>query len=70
MGDDARLASLVVRIRRPNLVGDVTWISGTVLSKQMIETGGLVGCQLTGTNQRGEQTTTATATVELRSRES
>jgi acyl dehydratase len=65
MGDAGQLLDLQVRIAGPNLVGDVTWIAGQVTGKDGRAGSGTVKCQLTGTNQRNEETTRAAATVLL-----
>jgi acyl dehydratase len=65
MSDEGELIELNVRIKRPNFVGDVTWISGEVTMCEALDDKGRVHCALTGTNQRGEETTTARAIVLL-----
>jgi acyl dehydratase len=65
MGDPGQLLELQVRILRPNLVGDVTWITGQVTGKDRSAAAGTVKCQLKGTNQRNEETTRGTAAVLL-----
>jgi acyl dehydratase len=74
-GDDAFIRELDVRLRRPNLLGDVNWLTGTVWKKDPRvsdeitclggEPYGSVTCNLTATNQRGETTASAVATVVL-----
>jgi acyl dehydratase len=64
-GDSGFLSEISVDIRRPNYLGDVTWVDGSVLSVTRSEDGWRVECGLTATNQRGEQTTRGTATVLL-----
>ena len=67
-GDDGFLSALEVRLRRPNLVGDTTWLDGEVSAVREPEPGDdgvLVDCSLRATNQRGEETATGTATVRL-----
>ncbi len=65
MGDDAFLKTLEVQERRPNILGDTTWLTGKVIRKY--ERGGppCVDCQLWGDNQRHERTTLGWATVIL-----
>jgi acyl dehydratase len=73
-GDDGFVAEHHVRLRRPNFLGDCTWLTGVVKSKHgelepaRLELGsdyGAVECHVTGTNQRGEVTATARAIVGL-----
>jgi acyl dehydratase len=65
MGDAGQLINLQIRILRPNLVGDVTWISGQVSGKETDARGNSIECVLTATNQRNEETARGTATVML-----
>ncbi|HEX5116149.1 MAG TPA: MaoC family dehydratase N-terminal domain-containing protein [Pseudonocardiaceae bacterium] len=67
-GDASVLRELDARLRRPNLLGDTTWVRGTVTGKQPGTHSDLVTCELSTTNQRGEVTATATAVVELPNR--
>lgn len=65
-GDDGSVAELEVRLRRPNLLGDTTWLSGTVAAVDHdSELAGRVTCSVSGTNQRDEVTVTATAQIRL-----
>lgn len=64
-GDDGFLEVLEVRLRAMNHIGDTTWLSGRVTDKREGAHGPLVDCAVEGVNQRGEVTTTATATVRL-----
>jgi acyl dehydratase len=64
-GDDGFLTELEVRLRRPNFVGDTTWLKGQVTALVPDSDSVLVDCAVTGTNQRGEETTTGTAKVRL-----
>jgi acyl dehydratase len=64
-GDDGALVELDVRIRRPNLLGDVTWIDGEVTGIRETDDGRVIDCALRAVNQRGEVSTTATAAVRL-----
>jgi acyl dehydratase len=69
MGDDAWLWKLSAEFRKFNYVGDTQWITGTVTKRYEAEGGRpAVDLELTATNQRGEVTTTGTATVLLASR--
>ena len=65
MGDAGQLINLQIRILRPNLVGDVTWISGQVSGKEADGSGNRIECALTARNQRNEETARGTATVLL-----
>ncbi len=65
-GDDAFIQDLEVRLRRPNLLGDVTWLTGVVVKKST--PGGLVTCELTARNERDETTASGVATVRLPTR--
>jgi acyl dehydratase len=63
MGDDGDLLHLKVVFKRPNLVGDTTWYTGTV---RTVDVGtGEVVVDLAGTNQRGVVHTTGEATLRL-----
>ena len=64
-GDAGFLREFDGRLRRPNLLGDITWISGTVTRKRLDGDAAVIDCELTATNQRGEVTASATATVQL-----
>jgi acyl dehydratase len=63
MGDDAELRSLSVRLRAPNLLGDLTRLTGSVTDVSADD--GLVTVQIAATNQRGTATATGTAVVRL-----
>lgn len=64
MGDGAFLAALDVRIRRPEIFGDVIRIGGTVTDVTSDETGSArYSIALESVNQHGEVTGTATAEV-------
>jgi acyl dehydratase len=65
MGDDGFIAQISMRVRKPNFIGDTTWLTGAVVSKRDAEPDGLVECALVATNQRGEISTRAVATVRL-----
>lgn len=68
MGNDGRLLELEGRLRRPNIVGDITAVSGRVASKSVVDGSAVVVCELTGANQTGEETVVGSATIELVSR--
>ena len=56
MGDNAFLTKLSGTLRRPNVVGDVTRIRGTVQRKWVEGDYHLVQCEMRASNQRGEAT--------------
>jgi acyl dehydratase len=64
-GDDGFVETLDVQIRRPNFLGDVSWVTGQVTGLEPRADSGAARCRLEITNQRGEVTTTAQATVVL-----
>jgi acyl dehydratase len=69
-GDDAWVAALNVTLRKPNLVGDITWLRGQVVGKSVTEAGDhVVELACEGESQRGEQNMRGTATVRLPSRD-
>jgi len=63
MGDRGELRRLSVQVRRHNLIGDVTWCHGAVVSKD--EAASTVTLGLQAINQRDEVTATGEAVVEL-----
>jgi acyl dehydratase len=65
MGDDGFLKRLSVRLRRPNFVGDTTWVHGKVVRKYQENNEALVDCELWCDNQRNEVTAFGQATVVL-----
>ncbi|MBI4307418.1 MAG: MaoC family dehydratase N-terminal domain-containing protein [Chloroflexi bacterium] len=69
MGDDAFLKRLDVELRRPNIVGDTTWLRGRVVKKSEKDGEHLAECEMWGENQRGEKTTTGRAIVRLPKRQ-
>jgi acyl dehydratase len=70
MGDDAWLWKLDCEFRLFNYVGDVTWLSGTVVRRHLAEGDRpAVDLDLRGVNQRGEVTAPGHATILLPSRE-
>ncbi|MGI9626988.1 MAG: alpha/beta fold hydrolase, partial [Longimicrobiales bacterium] len=68
MGDHGLLRRLAVKIQQPNLVGDVTWLTGEVFSKDSSQNQTRLEIRIEGTNQLGEVTTRADAVVELPTR--
>jgi acyl dehydratase len=67
-GDDGFLVELDVRVRRPNFVGDTTWLRGEVTAvgpEGDSADSVMVEASVKGVNQRDEETTTATAKVRL-----
>jgi len=65
MGDLGTLRRLRVVLRRPNLLGDTTWVRGRVTAIRLEEGHGLVDCELICTNQRDVVNALGTAVVEL-----
>lgn len=66
MGDDAWLWKLSVEFRKFNYVGDTQWITGTVVRHYEADGGRpAVDLELKAVNQRGDTTTTGTATILL-----
>ncbi|WP_296535492.1 MaoC family dehydratase N-terminal domain-containing protein [Rhizorhabdus sp.] len=69
VGDDAFIHRIRYELRAFNYVGDVTWLTGRILEARTDpELGPLIEVEITGTNQRGQQNITATATVLVASR--
>jgi acyl dehydratase len=64
-GDDAFLAALHVRLLRPNLLGDVTWLRGQVTAATRTPDGDFVDCTVEAVNQHDERTAAGTARVRL-----
>lgn len=63
-GDDALLTELSVRLRKPNFIGDVTWLGGEITA--IDETGdGSAAFEIHATNQRDEITAIGTGKVRL-----
>jgi hypothetical protein len=56
LGDDGWLRLLDVQVRLFNLVGDTTWLRGTVIDKVVQAGSHLVVCDLWAENQRGDVT--------------
>ncbi|WP_040795878.1 FAS1-like dehydratase domain-containing protein [Nocardia higoensis] len=69
MGDDGWLVRQHDEMRRFNYIGDTHIITGTVVGKRVEHGNCLVDIDFRATNQRGEVTAPATATVALPSRE-
>ncbi|TCR62552.1 MaoC family dehydratase N-terminal domain-containing protein [Bosea sp. BK604] len=57
------------RVTKPNLVGDLTKLTGKVTGKQIVDGEALVDVEWWGTNQRGEKNCSGTAQVRLPSRD-
>jgi acyl dehydratase len=68
MGDDGWLFKLSCQHRKFNYIGDTTWVRGKVTGKVEVDGRCEVHLELGCWNQRGEQTTPATAVVLLPSR--
>lgn len=68
-GDEAWLWKMEDQQRLFNYIGDTTWVRGKVLKKYAQEEQHLAELELSGTNQRGQVTMTAHATVVLPTRE-
>ena len=62
-GDDGRLVELEAQIRRPNFLGDVTWLSGEVVSTD--PEAGEVAISLVARNQLEETTAVGAGKVRL-----
>ena len=56
IGDDGFLSLLDVQVRRFNILGDTTWLRGTVTDRFEHDGKHLVACDLWAENQRGETT--------------
>jgi hypothetical protein len=74
MGDDGVVIKLGGLLRRPNVVGDVTWIKGEVAKKWIEKENAdgecrhLVRCKIWSENQLGEATMQGYAEIYLPSR--
>jgi acyl dehydratase len=65
-GDDGWLKRLNVRVKRFNFAGDLTTLEGRVTSKSVDEAGiGIVEAEVWARDQRGVDTATGTARIEL-----
>ncbi len=69
MGDDGWLVRQHDEMRKFNYIGDTQIITGEVAGKRVVDGVGHVDLEFRATNQRGEVTAPATATVALPSRE-
>lgn len=69
IGDDGFLRRLDAYLRRPNVVGDVTWCKGKVAKKYVQNGEHLVECEVWAENQVGEFTMRGRAIARLPSRE-
>jgi acyl dehydratase len=65
VGDDGFMRALDVKLRRPNIFGDVSWCRGRVAGKRVEDGVHLVDLEIHVENQLGEKTATGTATAEL-----
>jgi acyl dehydratase len=65
MGDSGFITEFSMKLRRPNLIGDTTWLTGTVTGRRMEGESALVDCEVVATNQRDEVTANARATIRL-----
>ena len=65
MGNDGFLRRLNARVLRHNLMGDVTWCRGEIVSTRVEDGAGIVELALRAENQRGELTADGTAIVEV-----
>lgn len=68
MGDDGTMRTLSVRVRRPNVFGDLSWCRARVADKRVVDGEHRVDLELRVDNQRGEVTATGTASVALPAR--
>ncbi len=68
MGDAGFLRNLKVRVRRPNIFGDVSWCQARVVEKRLEERVHVVDLELAVVNQLGETTAEGSAVVALPSR--
>jgi hypothetical protein len=69
MGDEGWLVKQHDEMRKFNFIGDAHVLTGEVVGKRVEDGRCLVDLEFRGTNQRGEITCPATATVALPSRE-
>ncbi len=65
VGDDGFVRGLDVKLRRPNIFGDVSWCRGRVVNKRQEDGVNLVDLEVHVENQLGEKTATGTAVAEL-----
>ncbi|MDB5448193.1 MAG: hypothetical protein JWQ97_3510 [Phenylobacterium sp.] len=66
MGDAGFLTALEFRLRRPNFLGDITWVTGEVVDVDTVA--GIATVTVTATNQLGEATATGQGKVRLPTR--
>jgi hypothetical protein len=69
MGDDAVVLHVHDEIRKFNYMGDVQTVTGEVLAKRTENGQNLVDVAVKFTNQRGEESVRATATIALPSKD-
>lgn len=69
MGDHGFLTGIRAELRRPNFLGDVTWIDGTVTDKRVDGDQHVVELEVQGRNQRDEVSTKGSATAVLPTRD-
>jgi acyl dehydratase len=65
IGDDGFMRMLDVKLRRPNIFGDVSWCRGQVVGKRLEDGLHLVDLEIRVENQMGEVTAKGSATAEL-----
>ncbi len=70
IGDDGFVVSMRDEIRKFNYLGDLQTLSGKVMSKRQDGAQNLVDVSIVATNQRGEETALADATIALASKQS
>lgn len=64
MGDNAFLKTWSIQLLRLNIIGDATWVNGTVVGKDIDADGdACIHLELEAHNQRGERTAAGQATV-------
>ena len=68
-GDSGFIRELDGRTTKPNLVGDLTKYTGTIVKKMKDDQEALVEIEWAGTNQRGERNCNGTAVIRLPSRD-
>jgi acyl dehydratase len=64
-GDDGHVRRLEVKLRRPNIMGDVSWCRGSVVDKRVDDGVHVVDVEVRIENQLGEVTATGMSTVEV-----
>jgi len=65
IGDSGFLHTLNINVRKPNLVGDTIWWSGTVVEKDIVQGYGLIKVELKAVNQNGLLSADGDASVVL-----